>query len=434
MGNPRHHRKGGRVTPKGTRPPNRPSGPRRSLPEAVPSGLELLLRDAGRMASGCTDIEEADGWASAIQSVFRRIGPAEGPPLEALDVLLVAADRGDTAAAVLAGAIAVYGPSPGRRRAHDLYRRLVSGGAAVPEWVDDLGDVTPRRAMLFTDAWEDEHLVWIDFARPDGTVRGLGVEIDRLGGGTARGFVHGVSIDAILEASGSDPAAVTRPIGLADAGAMIAAGLKNRDVTVPVDGADGGEDRYRFDEDLRALVDQRIGLLPPGGDAARPRRLTKREVDRVVREFVRRCGGAARQDAEGVVDKIRMFNAACHDGDPLRWSPLKIGWFLAGWIPWKVITDDEFHDAVEDVFPRWLEFAAERRGLAADLLAVNLSVARESFEDMRRNADDPSRRSPTTNIVREMLADGIDPSDPASSEAVQAWIDQYNARPRRERY
>ena len=428
------HRKGGRVTPKGTRPGDRRGGPRRPRPAAAPSGAELLLRDAGRMASRCTDIEEADGWAAAIQSVFRRVGLVPGPALDALEVLDVAAERGDAAGAVLAAALAVYGPSPGRQRARNLHRRLVADGAVVPAWVGALGDVTPQRAMLFTDVWEDEHLVWIDFARPDGTVRGLGVEIDRLWDGTARGFVNGVTIDAILDASGDDPDAVVRRLGLADARAMIAAGLKNRDATVSFDDADDGEDRYRFDEDLRALVDQRIGLLPAGGDAARPRRLTKRDVARVVREFAARPHGHDRQDVEDVVDKICSFNSSCYDGDLLRWSPLKIGGFLTGWIPWKVIADDEFHDAIDAVFPDWLEYAAERWGLEADLLAVNLSVARESFVNMRRNAADPSRRSPTTNIVTDMLADGIDPSDPADRVAMQAWIDQYNARPRRERY
>ena len=221
----------------------------------VPSGPELLLRDAGRMASRCTDIEEADGWAAAIQSVFRRIDPAQGPSLEALDVLLVAAERGDTAAAVLAGAIAVYGPSPGRRRAQDVCRRLVSGGVAVPEWVDDLGDVTPRRAMLFTDAWEDEHLVWIDFARPDGTVRGLGVEIDRLTGGTARGFVHGVTIDAMpsySEKSGSSDLSGSRSA----VGGARAPNLPTR----AAGGSTDGSGRDPIPESSASCVPQ--GLLP----------------------------------------------------------------------------------------------------------------------------------------------------------------------------
>ena len=75
--------------------------------------------------------------------------------------------------------------------------------------------------------------------------------------------------------------------------------------------------------------------------------------------------------------------------------------------------------------------AAFRRGLAAELLELNLQAARESYADMRTNAADPAMRSPTTNIVTEMLDDGIDISDEAM---VQEWIDRYNARPRHERY
>ncbi len=83
------------------------------------------------------------------------------------------------------------------------------------------------------------------------------------------------------------------------------------------------------------------------------------------------------------------------------------------------------------MFPLWLRFAAERRGLAAELLELNLEAARESFADMRTNSADPAMRSPTTNIVTEMLDEGVDLSDEAM---VQEWIDRYNTRPRHERY
>ena len=66
-----------------------------------------------------------------------------------------------------------------------------------------------------------------------------------------------------------------------------------------------------------------------------------------------------------------------------------------------------------------------------ELLELNLEAARESFADMRTNASDPAMRSPTTNIVTEMLDDGIDISNEAM---VQEWIDGYNARSRHERY
>lgn len=62
---------------------------------------------------------------------------------------------------------------------------------------------------------------------------------------------------------------------------------------------------------------------------------------------------------------------------------------------------------------------------------MNVAKARESFRDMRANAADPSKRSRTTNIVTDMIADGVDLGD---DDAVQAWIAAYNARPRHQRY
>ena len=141
----------------------------------------------------------------------------------------------------------------------------------------------------------------------------------------------------------------------------------------------------------------------------------------------------------GLADTRAMVKAALqrrdqtdldYDGDPLCWSPPRVEHFLSVWIPAKSVCDDEWHDVVEWVFPLWLRFVAERRGLAAELLELNFEAARESFADMRTNAADPAMRSPTTNIVTEMLDDGIDITDEAT---VQEWIGRYNARPRHER-
>ena len=71
---------------------------------------------------------------------------------------------------------------------------------------------------------------------------------------------------------------------------------------------------------------------------------------------------------------------------------------------------------------------------AAELLQRNLSVAHDSFGAMRANVAHADKWSATTRMVREMIADGIDPSDPADRVAMQAWIDQYKARPRHERH
>ena len=433
----RDHRRGGRVTPKGTRPEDRRGRPRHAPGSAPASSLEeLLLRNAEDAASTITDVGGAEEWASAVLRLFRPWGLNPAPDLTVPDVLAAAAARGGTAAAVVAAVLAAFGPPRGRHEARRLWRRLVADGADVPDWVDLLGDVTPARAVRLTDAWDDECLVAIDFERPDGTVCGLGVEIDRIWGGVARGFAHGPTIDVLAEIAGEDPYAALVEIGRADARAMIAEGLWERDATVRLDDPDDVDegDPDESDEDLRALVDQRVGLLPLGGDAALPRRLSEEEAEVIADDFVEWPHGQDPEIAAHMAETITSFASYCCDGDPLHWSPPRIAAFLIAWIPEKVIADEEWLDALESVFPRWLEYAAERRGLGAELLERNLSVARDSFGAMRANVADAGKWSATTHIVREMIADGIDPSGPDTHVAMQAWIDQYNARPRRDRY
>ncbi len=400
----------------------------------MPSQEELLLRDAEDIASTCTDIDEADQWASAIQSVFRRIGFDPAPNVTVPDVLKAAAARGGAAGAVLAAALATYGPLPGRHEAGRLYRRLVTGGVVVPEWVESLGDVTPLRAMKLTDAWGDECRVWIDFVRPDAAVRGLHVKIDRIWGGTAYGFAHGATIDTLAAKVKHDPHTVVEEIGLADARAMIDAGLQERDAMVGLDDDEGYDEFEAFDEDLRALVDQRIGLLPLGGDAALPRPLSDEEVAEIAAGFVEWPHEQDRDAAEVLAATISWFVSYCYDGDPLHWSPGRIAGFVAGWTSDMVTAGDEWFAMLESVFPSWLDYAAERRELDADLLEVNRSVARETFAARRRIAAGRSDWSTTGRIVKDVRSDGIDRSDPDSQAAVQAWIDRYNAHPHRERH
>ena len=153
-----------------------------------------------------------------------------------------------------------------------------------------------------------------------------------------------------------------------------------------------------------------MGLLPFGGDASLPSRLNEAEAASVVDDFIEWPYGRDPLDGHHITETIIPFASWRYDGDPLHWSPPRIAGFLTGWIPQKVIADDEWLDAVQAVFPRWLEFAAERRGLACEHLERNLSMAHDSWRfgneralgprsshgtsgvgDVRRSKDSPSR-------------------------------------------
>ena len=340
------------------------------------------------------------------------------PPSTALAAAEFCPDHG--AAAVVAAAISAYGPSRDRRRAARLLDKLADSGEHLPGWIRALGDVAPRRAVLLTDSWGDERSVWIDFERADGELRGLGVSVNGSHGAYARHFVYGPPVEEIEGPFAEQADAVMRPLGLAEARAMVESALERRDHTdLDFEGDDGQ------DQGMRALVHQRVALLPAGG-ALVPGSPTVEEIDVLCEEFVAVAEEAVPDEAESVADSVCRFACAWCDDDPLCWSPNRVQRFLSVWIPAKSVCDDEWHDIVEWVFPLWLRFAAERRALAAELLELNLEAARESFADLRTNSADPAMRSPTTNIVTEMLDDGVDLGDEAM---VQEWIDRYNAPP-----
>ena len=381
----------------------------------------MLLDDAADVAAECTDLDEAEVWASSAQVLLRPVGlagPTVLPASRALAAAEACPDRG--AAAVVAASISAYGPLRDRSRAARLLKRLAESGEPLPCWISALGDVAPHRAALLTDDWGDERSVWIDFERADGEVRGLGVSVNGSQGAYACHFVHGPSIEAIEGPFAQQPHTVMRPLGLADARATVEAALERRDRTdLDYDGDDG------LDHELRALVDQRVALLPDGG-TRQPGSPTDEEIGGLCEEFVAVAGDAMPDEAQSVASAVCRFAYAWCDGDPLCWSPPRVEHFLSVWIPAKSVCDDEWHDVVEWVFPLWLRFAAQRRGLTAELLELNLQAARESFADMRTNAADPAMRSPTTNIVTEMLDDGIDITDEAT---LQEWIGRYKRPP-----
>lgn len=431
MPQPKSRCRGGRTTPKGTRPGGKPDKPVRFLPTAE----EMFLRDAAENFGDCADLDDAEMMASAMLTMFRPQGFDEEPPMDAARVLTSAGRHRDkTAAAGVAAALGAYGPPGQRSRARSLLARIAASGAAVPEWAGLLGDAVPRRALMLADAWGDERSLWIDYVRGDGEVRGIGMQVNAWAGGLARNFLYGPTSEDVVHAAETVPHTSVSEISLADARATALEGLELRDMIWPPDD-DEADDEDGDDENIRALIDQRIGLLPEGGVSHFGEPPDPDGIDDLCDVFLDECFATTpevvRDGAGWVVGNACRFVDGWCDGDPLRWSPGRVAMFLVAWLPAEVVCDDESLDAVESVFPRWLRFVAEIRGLDKELLEMNVAKARESFPDMRANAADPSKRSPTTNIITDMIADGVDLGDEA---AVQAWIDAYNARPILARY
>lgn len=109
-----------------------------------------------------------------------------------------------------------------------------------------------------------------------------------------------------------DPYATVEEIDLADAGPMIAEGLREWDAAVRLDDDHAPDE---LDEDLRALVDQRVVLLPLGGDASLPRLLSEDEAASVADDFIEWPHGQHPLDAHHISETIISFASYRYDGD-----------------------------------------------------------------------------------------------------------------------
>ncbi|WP_419925979.1 hypothetical protein [Candidatus Poriferisocius sp.] len=354
-------------------------------------GAEFLLHDAGRAIDEIQSLNESDVWASSIQSAFRPSAFETAPFCDVFDALSAASGRGGNAAAALAAAIAVYGPVAARPRARRLYLRLVERGVEVPEWVESLGIATPVKAICFTDEWDDERLVSIDFTRPDGTTIGLFVVVELLLGGVAHNFGSFANAEEFRTAVSDIESGMAVEVDLAEARAIVEAGLRQREswskeLLDVEDDEEEAREVYESDEDLLALVEQWITLLPDGGDTAVPSEIDPDAVGEMVADFfMQQNGEISSWEGEAVID-ICSFSSSCYKSDLLTWSPKKTLALLIRWEYTDRGEDQDGRKGMESVLPKWLEYSAQRRGLDPEGLDVNLYVADRYFRVTRRRA------------------------------------------------
>ena len=419
----RRQKSGGRTTPKGTRPGEHHR--HRAQRRAIPSTSELLLGDAEWILREDPTVEEAEIWASGNQGAFVESGL---PPIRPADPVAVLADlrrAGGPAAMLFAETMAIYGPFETRVRARELVSALADAGVEMPAWASTLGRVTPIRVVMVTDIWDDGCSFHLDCERDDGTVEGIGVSVDRIGGVLATDFVYGPTIAAVERLVAEDLHTAVVDVDAAAAAATVELALLERSACFEPD-----DDPSDPSVDLEALVSHRFGLLPEGGEALFASADIEETRDATIEAFLARPSAAILADAADIADTICTFAGYC-DGQPLLWSPARVDTFLGGFIPAKVIADEAWYRNVPPVLREWLRFAAEATGLSEAGLDINLSRVDHSMGLMQEARHDPAARSPATAIAHEMIGEGVDLTD---SAAVDGWIERYNERPLGERY
>ncbi|MFI7433532.1 hypothetical protein [Micromonospora haikouensis] len=182
----------------------------------------------------------------------------------------------------------------------------------------------------------------------------------------------------------------------------------------------------------RALAGARLALLPPPTAAATrdAEPLSGDQRTELVRAFLA-SPEAARHDLDPSDDaglaslhfclSLLLDHAASFpDADALRWSPTVAELFLLDWVHRRAVLDMDDAAMLPRVLRGWAAYAARRKGLPQAAAERTDTAIEEMIPEFARLYSTGERRSPATAAVAQLMADGVDPDDPA---ALDAWIE-----------
>lgn len=131
-----------------------------------------------------------------------------------------------------------------------------------------------------------------------------------------------------------------------------------------------------------------------------------------------------------LVEAFCDFKAWYGDGNLVRWTTHDVDELLGDWFPRKITLDDEDVAITVPTLLGFLQYLAFEDLLEGDPITALRRRVERSTSRFREAMRDRSCFGPAKTIFGLMSADGVDVTD---QQAVQAWIDAFNARPEQER-
>jgi hypothetical protein len=114
-----------------------------------------------------------------------------------------------------------------------------------------------------------------------------------------------------------------------------------------------------------------------------------------------------------------------HDGHPTRWTVAHVEEFMLDFAPRKMTMDDEAIQAVADCLAAFMGFLDRADKLEGDGVDALMETCERLCRKSVAACRDPSHWGMSKSIAMQMIADGVDPTDPMAGEA---WIAAYNMR------
>lgn len=415
------HRKGGRVTPTGTRPlsyqPQRPGEAGWHDPEPD------LLRNVRRAAADADPLR----LLALASSLLAAVDPRGDDPFEPTertadrvtrDELIhsfLEVDRPETS--VLLAAIAALSTDDVESRR--ITRVLDQRGHRLPAWLTTIGDSQAYQTIEMVHVLGDGDNVVVGVRLPSGHELTAVVYIDHnLGTIVKDAFVVPEPIGELTEmmrATANDPDTTFSEIPLADAKARIVEAIELASITYPP-----------FESDTwpacRALVEWMAGLLPAGGRGYERPVWTDDDRQRLIDRFFASPVGAPLDDRDrrDLLDTFLWFGCDYGPGDPMRWSPVAVEILLLDWLPRKVMAGQAFLAKAPDLLRAFVRFCHAERAIPSYLTDQTLDAIDRSEPEYRRAICSRRPQSPAALLAG---LGAFDPDGPGDRPGDEPWYE-----------
>jgi hypothetical protein len=245
---------------------------------------------------------------------------------------------------------------------------------------------------------------------------------------------------------GVDGAAAPRPIAADELAARVLAAARR---TVEAEIALGHEAGPALPIISRALTGDPTGLPRPAVlapweaddpeltvDAAEDEEGFQRVLDKLLDELEEHAkathppDGVVWQHGDFVASSMLQWKGGYDDGRLGRWTQADLAEYLLDYFPRKVSVEEETLSAIPECVRAFLGFLDARGSLSGEPLEQLEQACEELCDEFHERVRDSSQWGLAKSMVMKMQAEGIDPGAPG---ALDAWMTDFNARPREQR-
>ena len=394
------HARGGRVTPKGTRPP----GARDSdwTPPSWDAEPDLLRDVRHHLRSGAP--VDLLGEVSSLLTVLdeREYGfgrHAGEPPYTVPQLVDMFLDVRRSETSALLAVIAVLAADDELMTAR-IRRELAQRADQLPDWLARLDEVDVYRTQEMVHVLGDGDNIHLAVRFVNGQEMTAVVYIDHNMGTLVKdAFIVPeplAELERLMRTElGDDSDTVWRDIEPADARTKITDGIRVAAMTAPP-----------FESDTwpgcRPIVEWLVRKLPEGGSGYVRPEWSESDGKRLADRFFVSAFGAPLDDMDhrALLDDIVWFGAEYGPGDPLRWSPVAVEIILGDWIPRKIVADAAYLTKVPELLRAFVRFCHAERGIRTALTLETLAAVDRCEPEYQRVIRSKRRQGPLALLER----------------------------------